>query len=289
MKNINLFRFSGESTAPFMEISAEAETPATMGAGSPVSAETECGEQTAAALQQADELSATQDNYSYKHFKEQFKKEYQADLQRIIDKRFKNAKKVEAQRDALQEQNRQWSPLLEALSKKYQTDDLQVLMSKITQADHPAAAAQNTPSLQEGDSEEPPLESLESERLLKQQEIVENWQKQAVELGELYPEFDLAREVDNEKFAQALQSGMSMRDAYQYAHFDEILSGVIAYTADNVKSAIEADRAARGARPVENGIRSSSAAVVGTDVNKLTKQQMEEIDKRVLRGEKISF
>ena len=44
-----------------------------------------------------------------------------------------------------------------------------------------------------------------------------------------------------------------------------------------------------GQRPPENGTRASAAAVVKNDVSKLTKQEMEEIDKRVLRGEKIVF
>ena len=46
---------------------------------------------------------------------------------------------------------------------------------------------------------------------------------------------------------------------------------------------------AKGSRPTENGVSSGSAAVVKSDVNALTKKDREEIERRVMRGERISF
>ena len=205
---------------------------------------------------------------------------------RVIDKRFKNAKKVEAQRDALQAENEQFSPLLDALKARYGTDEPEELLRCISQPEQPADEARHTDTDNAGDVQPAP-EAEETQRL--QAQIVEHWQAEAQALKDLYPAFSLEEEIENDRFAAALQNGMSVRDAYQYAHFDEILSGAIQYTAEGVKNSIQANRSRRSARPAENGTRSGAAALVKSDIGKLTKQEMEEIDKRVLRGERIIF
>lgn len=294
MKTINLCYFAGESTAPAPAITAEAgSAPAAPGVGTREAFETESAHQPAPAASEGADKGSAQEQTDYKQFKEQFKDLYQADLQRVIDKRFKNAKKVEAERDALKSESEHFAPLLSALEQRYGTRDLEQLQSRI--ADH-SPAPQQAEAENENESrqetaaageEAPAPEAPEQEAALQQ--IVEQWQREAQELGTLYPSFSLDKEVENEKFSLALQSGMSVRDAYQFAHFDEILGGVIAYTAQDVKQRLAAGRSARSARPAENGTRGGAAAVVKSDVSKLSKKDMEEIDKRVLRGERISF
>lgn len=282
MNQFNLMWFGDESTPSPSQIAAEAENTAATEVGSqtPVAEESDLP---SVSLAEDADTPSKEEKGDYKAFKEQFKKEYQADLQRIIDKRFKNAKKVEAQRDELLAQTKKYDTLLATLSETYGTDDVEQLVSRLTQ--QPAATRQseseeNAPSEEEAAPEE-------AEQL--QKEIVENWRQEATDLQEIYPAFSLEEEIDNEKFAQGLQSGMSMRDAYQYAHFDEILAGVIRYTAEGVKNSVQANKALRAERPAENGTHAGAAAVVKNDVSKLTKQEMEDIDKRVLRGERIIF
>ena len=282
MKKMFLMWFDGESTAPSSPVNAEAADAAEPEVGSQTSAEFTKGETNAPSLNEGTEEAKN----SYQTFKEQFKKEYQADLQRVIDKRFKNAKKVEAQRDALQAENEQFSPLLDALKARYGTDEPEELLRCISQPEQPADEARHTDTDNAGDVQPAP-EAEETQRL--QAQIVEHWQAEAQALKDLYPAFSLEEEIENDRFAAALQNGMSVRDAYQYAHFDEILSGAIQYTAEGVKNSIQANRSRRSARPAENGTRSGAAALVKSDIGKLTKQEMEEIDKRVLRGERIIF
>ena len=282
MKACNLLLFGGESTAPAESVNAAAEeASATEGVGTRETAHS--GEQPASAAPAPEGEGFGEQPETYKQFKEQFKEQYQADLQRVIDKRFKNAKKVEAQRDALQSENEQYRNLLAALEDRYGTRDLEELHSRMTQT-QPVAAPENRAG-----GEEQPDRAAQEDAPALQQQIVEHWQQEAAELVELYPAFSLENELDNEKFSAALQSGMCMRDAYQYAHFDEILSGVIAYTAQNVKEAVADSQTRRMARPAENGTRAGAAAIVKSDVSKLSKQEMEDIDRRVLRGERISF
>ncbi len=106
MKTINLCYFAGESTAPAPAITAEAgSAPAAPGVGTREAFESESAHQPAPAASEGADKGSAQEQTDYKQFKEQFKDLYQADLQRVIDKRFKNAKKVEAERDALKKQN----------------------------------------------------------------------------------------------------------------------------------------------------------------------------------------
>jgi hypothetical protein len=282
MKKMFLMWFDGESTAPSSTINAEAADAAADEVGSQTSAEFTKGETHAPSLGEGTEES-------YHSFKERFKNEYQADLQRVIDKRFKNAKKVEAERDALRAKSEQFEPLMHALYEKYGTEAPEELINRVLQETHPhgEAAGQKAEKGAADNNTATAPDAEESERL--QAQIVEHWQAEADALKDLYPAFSLEEEIENDRFSTALQSGMSVRDAYQYAHFDEILSGVIQYTAQGVKNSMQAARAVRSARPAENGTRSGAAAVVKSDVSKLSKADIEEINQRVLRGERIIF
>lgn len=303
----NLQWFAGEGTAAEGTATAEAgENAATEGVGTREEPNIRYGKQPEPVQEkpeQPQEDAGEDDGAKYKQFKEQFKEQYQADLQRVIDKRFKNAKQVEAQKNALQSENDQYKAFAKVLKERFGTDDIEQLTAQLTsdkewreeQAlkegltleayDKVHAANQRADKLQG---------ELDAMNAQKEQEVERaiqtTWEKEGEDLKELYPDFDFQREVlENEKFGFALSSGLSVRDAYQYAHFDEILSGVIHYSAQQAKEAVSASREQRARRPVENGARAGAAAIVKSDVNKLTKEDMENIDRRVLRGEKISF
>ena len=229
---------------------------------------------------------------SYEQFKSQFKDDYQKDVQRIIDKRFKNAKKVESERNDLKGKI---DTLTDVLGARYGTNNYDELLEAIN-ADESLIEAG---ALEKGMSTEEYRATLKADRLQKQldaqsqqaeqEALVAKWQQEAEELKELYPDFNLEEEIENEEFAADLQSGKSMRKAYQNAHFDDILSGVIRYTAESTKSAISKAKQTRQSRPSENGARSAAAAIVKSDVNSLTEKDMEDIEKRLLKGEHISF
>ena len=134
MKKMFLMWFDGESTAPSSTINAEAADAAADEVGSQTSAEFTKGETHAPSLGEGTEES-------YHSFKERFKNEYQADLQRVIDKRFKNAKKVEAERDALRAKSEQFEPLMHALYEKYGTEAPEELINRVLQETHPHGEA----------------------------------------------------------------------------------------------------------------------------------------------------
>jgi hypothetical protein len=102
-------------------------------------------------------------------------------------------------------------------------------------------------------------------------------------------DFDFRQEVQNPDFTNLLANGVSVESAYKAIHIDDMIGGAMAKTADNVRTKMAQDIASRQARPSENGASSQNAAVFKNDVNKLSKADREEIDRRVARGEIISF
>lgn len=115
------------------------------------------------------------------------------------------------------------------------------------------------------------------------------WQEQAEQVKRAFPDFDLAKELENETFQRILQSGVNMQSAYVAAHEAEILQGAMQYTAAEVRRATANDIAARGTRPRENASSSQAAATLKTDVSKLTRADREALSRRAAAGEIISF
>ena len=115
------------------------------------------------------------------------------------------------------------------------------------------------------------------------------WQKEAEELKEIYPNFDLNAELENEEFRDDLvNSGKSLRKVYEAAHLEEIIAGAIQTAANRTRESVINNVKARGMRPAENGTRSGSVSVK-KNVNELTDKDIDKIIRRVQAGETISF
>ena len=89
----------------------------------------------------------------------------------------------------------------------------------------------------------------------------------------------LAKEMD----------ALKMEDAYKARYFDDIMARRTTQTAKTVEKGVEARIRQRGARPAENGTNPGGAAVLKTDVSKLTPAQCEELERRAMRGQIITF
>ena len=109
----------------------------------------------------------------------------------------------------------------------------------------------------------------------------------ADEVRAVYPEFDWQREVESGEFARLIAAGVSPRTAYEVVHREEILRRAMAYAAHQTAQHTARSAAAGARRAAENGRR--SAAVTGSDPNKLTSGELAEIRRRVMDGEKIRF
>lgn len=129
----------------------------------------------------------------------------------------------------------------------------------------------------------------EADRERATQQKVAQWQAEAEQVKSIFPDFDLAAEMQNPTFQNLLRNGVDMQSAYVSQHQAEILQGAMRYTAQEVRKATANDIAARGARPRENASSARAAATVRTDVSKLTKADREELSRRALKGEIINL
>ena len=119
--------------------------------------------------------------------------------------------------------------------------------------------------------------------------IQQEWDAAAERIRAQDPGFDIKAALADPDFAQMLKLGVKMEDAYKARYFDDIMARRTEQTAKTVEKGVEARIRQRGARPSENGVNPGGAAVLKTDVNKLTLAQCEELERRARRGQVITF
>ena len=229
-----------------------------------------------------------------KLIKGEYKDLYDARVQDTIQKRLKGSKETVDKYNAL-------SPTLELLAKKYGVDanDVEALNKAIEEDD----AYYEEEALQKGVTVEQlkeikkmEKENAELKRRMQEQanrekgaQLYAQWMEQGKATQNIYPSFDLRAEMQNPKFVDLLKSNIDVRTAYEVIHKDEIIPAAMQFTAKAVEQKLTNKIIANGARPVENGISSQSAAVTKSDVSQLSKADRAEIIRRVQRGEKIRW
>lgn len=123
----------------------------------------------------------------------------------------------------------------------------------------------------------------------KMEAIQQEWDAAAERIRAEDPDFDIKTALADPDFAQMLKLGVKMEDAYKARYFDDIMARRTTQTAKTVEKGVEARIRQRGARPAENGTNPGGAAVLKTDVSKLTPAQCEELERRAMRGQIITF
>ena len=230
-----------------------------------------------------------------KLIKGEYKDLYDAKMQDTIQKRLKGTKETVDKYNSL-------APTLELLANKYGVDssDITALNKAIEEDDayyeeealEKGISVQQLKDIRRMERENTALKQQMQEQQAKENadKLVANWMDQSEQLKAVYPNFDLNAELQNSQFADLLRiPGVDVRTAYELSHKDEIIAGAMQFTAKTVEKKLTDKIIANGARPVENGMNSQSAAVVKSDVSQLSNADLDEINRRVLRGEKISF
>ena len=213
----------------------------------------------------------------------EYKDQYTEDTQRIIDRRFRETKNLEAQLS-------QQKPILDMLMQRYKIGDGD--LSKLSAAIENDDAYWSEAAEEAGMSVEQykQFQKLQRENLaLRQAQQLQKWYGEAEQMKADYPEFDLAAESKDPQFLSMLRSGVPVRLAYEVKHMDEIKAGVAQNTAKTTEKQVVEGIRAKGARPAENGTSSQSAFVVKDDPSQWTKKDRAEVVKRAARGEKIKL
>ena len=123
----------------------------------------------------------------------------------------------------------------------------------------------------------------------KMEAIQQEWDAAVERIRAEDPDFDIKTALADPDFAQMLKLGVKMEDAYKARYFDNIMARKTAETAKKTESGVVERIRQRGARPSENGTNPGGAAVLKTDVSKLTPAQCEELERRAMRGQIITF
>lgn len=130
--------------------------------------------------------------------------------------------------------------------------------------------------------------------MMHQREMKENadriyngWMQEAEQLKMQFPNFDLDTELQNPEFLNLISNNTSMDAAYKVCHMDEIIGGAMTYTAQQVQGKLAKSIASNANRPSENGTKARATATSRIDVSKLTNKDLDEINRRVARGERI--
>ncbi len=247
-----------------------------------------------AAVSQSDAAQADKNAAFDAMIRGEYKEQFSARAQNIINQRFKETKQLEAK-------SQQADALMHRLAQRYGVnagDTAAILKAAEADTSYTEKEA-NTRGLsveemrrvKQLESENAQLRSNVQQRRTKDaaHKLYQTWKSDGEKLKAVYPDFDFRTEVKNTEFVKLIKSGVPLRKAYETSHLDQILGGAMQYTADQVAKGMAARIADRSSRPAENGTTPHAGAVVKPDVAGLTRADREEIERRVMRGEKILF
>lgn len=202
--------------------------------------------------------------------------------------------------------------LMQALQEKYGTDanDLVALTEAVRSGAVKDDAYYEKLAMEKGVSTRTAreLDKLESQNkhLTEQQQMIQQmerqraqqariaelqagWDREAEQLKAQYPDFNMAEVLANPEVEKMMRSGVSMTNAYRSAYFDHILKQQQAATARQVEQGVVNRMQQRNARPGENGTRPGGAVQTKIDVSHMSRKEMEEMEKRAMRGEVITL
>lgn len=202
--------------------------------------------------------------------------------------------------------------LMQALQEKYGTDanDLVALTEAVRNGAVKDDAYYEKLAMEKGVSTKTAreLDKLESQnkQLTEQQQLIRQmerqreqqariaelqagWDREAEQLKAQYPDFNMAEVLANPEVEKMMRSGVSMTNAYRSAYFDHILKQQQAATARQVEQGVVNRMQQRNARPGENGTRPGGAVQTKIDVSHMSRKEMEEMERRAMRGEVITL
>lgn len=238
---------------------------------------------------------------TWEDVKKKWKKEYGADVQGAIQKRFPGVSKT---RTDLGRAN----GLLARVAERYSLaanedgsidyDKLEAALDDDDEqyealADEWGVSTQFAKEKKQAERKIAALEKREQARLQEQQnyEQFQRHQQQAAELQKTFPSFDLLTEMEDRTFTTMLNSGFSVEEAFYTVHRKELMQAgqkaAAKQAAENLSAAIQAGQA----RPTEGALNRAPAVRTErvTDPAKMTRAQRAEVRKIAARGGKIAF
>lgn len=231
----------------------------------------------------------------------EYKDQYAEKFQQAFNRRFKEAKGMENSLNAQK-------PIMDMLMQRYGIADGDVAKLQAAIEDdnaYWAEAAEEAGLTVEQFKADQRLrrENAEYKRMIEQQQAAEQrargerqaqqklaqWYAEAEKVKGLYPGFQFEAEVKNPHFQDLLKKGISVQQAYELLHRDEINDAIAKNAAQAAGQQMAAKIQNKAARPMENGMSSQSAVIVKNDVHNLTRADRAEAARQAMRGKKIKW
>lgn len=228
-----------------------------------------------------------------------YKKDFDNRVQGIIKKRFKDNKQLEARA-------KEMDPVIELFGRKYgiNTDNMtdeqrKQIIGKIMEDDsfyedeaiRRGMDVDTLKTLQKTERENVELRRFRDNTVanMENQRKFEQLHREAEELAEIYPGFDLDAEMENPEFERLTwRAGVPLRTAYEVIHHNEILPAAMQYTAQRTAEQISNSIQSGASRPQEGGMSEQSASLSnGKSPKDWTKEEREAIKNRVRSGERV--
>ena len=226
--------------------------------------------------------------------------EYNKQMQAVVQSRLKSAKGAE---EALGKV----TPALELLARKYNLDpaniDYEALAKKVSDDDdyYEDKALSMGVSLetakkidqQERDTQRQQREEARNLQEQKLRNHFDSLQRQGEAMKKVFPNFDLAKELQNPAFARMTSPnvGISVEDAYYAVHRNEIQTAAMKATAQQTAQKISNSIQAGSRRPDEAGSSGQAPSVTTFNYKNASREQREafkaDIRARMARGEKV--
>lgn len=219
---------------------------------------------------------------------------YAEKFQQAMNRRFKEVKGMESSINAQK-------PIMDILAQRYNIadGDPAKLLNALEQdnvywesaAEEAGLTVEQFKAIKKLERENAELQRLRARQAGEQQaqQRLNAWYADGEKLKELYPTFDFRAEVADRDFIGLLKSGLSVQQAYELKHMDEIKANAAKAAAQTAGQQMAAKIQSKAARPKENGTSSQSAVIVKNDVHSLTRAERAEIARQAQLGKTIKF
>ena len=231
----------------------------------------------------------------WKTAKEKYKDRFNTDVSAIVQERLRNSKQAEETLGKL-------APVFEGLGKKYgkeasdidgiiaaYTDDDSLYEEDAIAAGMPVSAYKQLKALE---ADKAQRDAREAQTMQEQQfqQHIQGLIAQGDKLKLTFPDFDLRTELQNPTF-QRLTSpevGIDVETAYWTIHRDELNMRLAQSAVQSTSRKLSQSIQSGITRPAENGSRTVSPALdIRDDPSKWSKNDREEVKRRVRNGERI--
>ena len=220
--------------------------------------------------------------------------EYNAEMQKVV----KAAKeKLKTSAEGLEK----LAPAIQLIAKKYGVDasDYDAVSKAVVDDDayyeeRAMELGVTTDVAKQLDKSEKMMRAAEEQqqKFINEQKLMEHIGKlnrQAIELQQKYPDFNLGKELNNPTFARltAPDLNLPLEDAYELVHREEIKENIrqaaLKASIQQVSNAVQSNKN----RPNDGVSKSSNASVQTFNYQNATKAQREALKARIRSGEKI--